>query len=188
MFSWDFLIRYGFFFVSILVLLRGIYFRASPNREAYLGFFLFGNGVFLVTFLLHNIEMSMGFAFGLFAVFAMLRYRTEPITIRDMTYLFTVIVLSLICSVSQLNYLEFLVILILICSLAAFGETNLFAPRVIERKINYDRVDNIKPGNHADLIEDLKSRTGLNIVKVEIVRIDYLTDSAQIIAFCSDDL
>ena len=83
MFTVDFLIRYGVLLVGSLVLLRLVYFRISPNREAFFSFFLFANGVFLITYLLHNIELSMGFAFGLFAVFAMLRYRTEPITVRD---------------------------------------------------------------------------------------------------------
>ncbi len=89
-FSVHFIINISF----LLILLRVIYYRHSPNRDSLFGFFMFGNGVFLVTALLHNVEMSMGFAFGLFAVFSMLRYRTESLSIRDMTYLFTVIVMA----------------------------------------------------------------------------------------------
>ena len=95
--------RLGSHFFSMLlvnivflgVMLRGIFYRHSPDRNSLFGFFMFGTGVFLVTHLLQGVEISMGFAFGLFAIFAMLRYRTETITIRDMTYLFLVIVISL---------------------------------------------------------------------------------------------
>ena len=82
--------------IFLAVLLRGIFFRHSPKRNFLFGFFMFGTGVFLVTHLLQGVEISMGFAFGLFAIFAMLRYRTETISIRDMTYLFLVIVISLL--------------------------------------------------------------------------------------------
>ncbi len=186
MFSSEFALRYGILLVGIITLLRGIYFRATPNREAFFSFFLFSNGVFLMTYMLHAIELSMGFAFGLFAVFAMLRYRTEPISVRDMTYLFVVISAALLCAIAQLAYYELGLLILLIVALAATGETSLFAPRVYEKKITYDNIENIKPENYDKLIEDLRKRTGLNIVKVEIGQIDYLTDSAKLIAFCTE--
>ncbi len=188
MFSYEFAIRYGILLLGIIILLRGIYFRTTPNREAFFSFFLFGNGVFLITFLLHSIDLSMGFAFGLFAVFAMLRYRTEPISVRDMTYLFVVISLALMCSVAPLQYYELILLNVLICVLACLGETSLFAPRVYEKKINYDTIENIKPDRHHLLLIDLEARTGLKIIKVEIGQIDYLTDSARLIVFCTDQV
>ena len=188
MFSYEFAIRYGILLLGIIILLRGIYFRTTPNREAFFSFFLFGNGVFLITFLLHSIDLSMGFAFGLFAVFAMLRYRTEPISVRDMTYLFVVISLALMCSVAPLQYYELILLNALICVLACLGETSLFAPRVYEKKINYDTIENIKPDRHHLLLIDLEARTGLKIIKVEIGQIDYLTDSARLIVFCTDQV
>ena len=86
------------------ILLRGIFYRYSPDRNSVFGFYMFGTGVFLLTHLLQAVEISMGFAFGLFAIFAMLRYRTESITIRNMTYLFLVIVISLLNGVGPLTY------------------------------------------------------------------------------------
>lgn len=178
--------RYGILLVGSIVLLRVIYFRISPNRESVFSFFLFANGVFFVTYLLHNIELSMGFAFGLFAVFAMLRYRTEPISIRDMTYLFIVIGVSLMCSIAKLHYYELALIVVAIWALSAIGETQLLAPSIVEKKINYDKVENIKPENYEILLKDLRERTGLDIIKIEIGKIDYLSDSAQLIAFCTE--
>ncbi len=186
MISIDFLVRYSELLIGSLVLLRLIYFRITPNRDAFFSFFLFANGVFLVTYLLHDVELSMGFAFGLFAIFAMLRYRTEPITIRDMTYLFIVIGVALMCSIANLPYLELALLLTLICVLAAIAETATLAPRIVEKRINYDNVEYIRPDMHATLIEDLERRTGLNILKVEVGKIDYLSDSAQLVVFCSE--
>lgn len=185
MFSYEFLIRYGILLLGVIVLLRGIYFRSTPNREAFFSFFLFSNGVFLITFLLHSIDLSMGFAFGLFAVFAMLRYRTEPISVRDMTYLFLVISLALMCSIAPLPHYELALLNVLICALAVLGEASFFAPRVFEKKINYDTIENIKPERHHLLLADLEARTGLKIIKFEIGQIDYLTDSARLIVFCT---
>lgn len=186
MFTLDFLCRYSILLAATLVILRGIYFRISPDRESVFSFFLFANGVFLVTYLLHDIELSMGFAFGLFAVFAMLRYRTEPISIRDMTYLFVVIGVSLMSSLAPLSYIELVAIMALLTGLCAVGETKLLAPRVVQKKIVYDNVHNIKIDNNAALIADLHLRTGLDILKIEVGKIDYLTDSAQLTIFCRD--
>lgn len=184
MFSLDFLLRYGFLLVACIFILRVTYFRISPNRESTFSFFLFANGVFLVTFLLHDIELSMGFAFGLFAVFAMLRYRTEPISIRDMTYLFIVIGLALMCSIAQLEYWELAALLVLVNVLAAVGESRLLAPRIVERKVNYDNVKMIDPALKEELRSDLEARLGERVVKVDVGRIDYLSDSAQLMVYC----
>lgn len=184
MFTLDFLCRYSILLITTVILLRGIYFRISPDRESVFSFFLFANGVFLVTYLLHNIDLSMGFAFGLFAVFAMLRYRTEPISIRDMTYLFVVIGVSLMASLAPLGYIELIAIMVLLCVLSAVGETRLLAPRIVQKRIVYDNIHNIKIDNNDALIADLQQRTGLDILKVDIGKIDYLSDSAQITVFC----
>lgn len=186
MFTLDFVYRYIILLAAILVLLRAIYFRISPDRESVFSFFLFSNGVFLVTYLLHNVDLSMGFAFGLFAVFAMLRYRTEPISIRDMTYLFVAIGMSLVASLAPLGYPELIAIMALVCALSAVGETGYLAPRIVQKKISYDNVKNIKSENIHELMGDLKARTGLDIVKVEVGKIDYLCDSAQLKVYCRE--
>ena len=143
--------------------MRGIYYRYSTNRDALLGLTMFGIGVFLVAHLLHDIEMSMGFAFGLFAVFSMLRYRTESIPIRDMTYLFLVIVIALITAVVPVSALEILLINMLVCLLARLAETQLLAPRTHDKLVIYENIHNIKPENHQRLLADLVERTGFDI-------------------------
>jgi hypothetical protein len=186
MLTYDFLLRYAILLVGSTILLRGVYFRVTPNRDAVFSFFLFSNGVFFVTYLLSGIELSMGFAFGLFAVFAMLRYRTEPISIREMTYLFITIGVSLMCAVAKLQYWEMGALLTLVIVLAAVGETRLLAPRIVEKKITYDKVELIKPERYAELVQDLQSRTGLDIIKVDVGAIDYLDDSALLSVFCRE--
>lgn len=186
MLTLDFLLRYAILLVGATVLLRGIYFRVTPNRDAVFSFFLFTNGVFFVTYLLSGIELSMGFAFGLFAVFAMLRYRTEPITIREMTYLFVTIGVSLMCAVAKLQYWEMAALLVLVNILAAIGETKFLAPRIVEKKVTYDKVELIKPDRYEELVQDLQARTGLDIIKVEVGAIDYLDDSAMLSVFCRE--
>ena len=111
----------------LIVLLRLIFFRFSKDRDSLFGFFIFGNGVFIVTHLLQGVEISLGFAFGLFAIFAMLRYRTESISIRNMTYLFLVIVISLVNGVAPLDYLSLITVNVTALALVILAETNLFA-------------------------------------------------------------
>lgn len=177
-FEADLAIRFIFAIISLLVLLRLTYYRHSPNRETLFGFTIFGCGVFLVTALLHNVEMSMGFAFGLFAVFSMLRYRTESISIRDMTYLFVVIVISLMSSVGPIPLTELAIVNGVICALTGLAETSLFAPKILEKKIVYENIENIHPSKYQTLINDLKNRTGLDITTVTVGDINYLHDTA----------
>lgn len=186
MLSYDFGLRYLILFVGSLVLLRGVFFRLSPNRDAVFSFFLFANVIFFVTYLLHNIELSMGFAFGLFAVFAMLRYRTEPISVRDMTYLLITIAVALLCAIARLQYWELAGVLALLTVVSLLGETRLLAPRIVEKKVIYDKVELIKPEQYDNLMKDLHSRTGLDIVKIEVGKIDYLNDSALLTVYCRE--
>lgn len=187
MFVEEFIIRYAIFLIATLIMLRLVYFRATPNREVFLGIFMFGNGAFLITYLLHSVEMSMGFAFGLFAVFSMLRYRTEALTVRDMTYLFTAIVMALMCSVAEINYFEISALCVVIILLGALSETQVFAPTITERRISYDRIDKIQPESRAALIEELRQRTGMNIVKIDLGKVDFLNDSVQLVVFCAEE-
>lgn len=166
--------------VFLAVLLRGIFFRHSPKRNFLFGFFMFGTGVFLVTHLLQGVDISMGFAFGLFAIFAMLRYRTETISIRDMTYLFLVIVISLLNGVGPLTPEGAAFVNAVLCIIVAIGETSLFAPRVFEKRIRYENINNIRPENYQLLVADITQRTGLNVTNIEITDIDFLSDIANL--------
>ncbi len=179
----DFFIRFLINAIALFILLRVIYYRDASNRESLTGFMMFGNGVFLVTALLHNVDMSMGFAFGLFAVFSMLRYRTETLTVRDMTYLFVLIAISLMSSVSSMSFVELSLINGLMCGMAALIETSLLAKKTANKQVVYEKIDLIRPERYQDLVDDLEQRLGHNIEQVVIGDVDFLKDSAVLKVF-----
>ena len=125
----------------------------------------------------------MGAAFGLFAVFSILRYRTEGISIKDMTYLFIVIAMGLITAVTKGTYFEVSLINVIIIAITYSFDGNLFMKNEMVQTIQYENIENIKPENQHLLLEDLKKRTGLNIHKITITKIDFLRDTAIINAY-----
>jgi len=189
----SFLLKLTINTVSVFALILGCYLQkfilnntqasTENNRDHAISFLLFGIGVFIVTNLLHSVDISMGFAFGLFAVFSMLRYRTESISVKEMTYLFLVIALSLLSAVSNLNPTELISLHVIIFISALACECMLTSNALYCQKIQYEKIDNIKAKNYPLLLNDLKQRTGLNIKKVEIVDIDFLRDTAQLNVF-----
>lgn len=166
--------------LSIVILCYGCYFRVSKNSVVAGSFILFGVGVFIITYLLHGVDMSMEFAFGLFAVFTMLRYRTESISIKEMTYLFLVTAIALLTSVGQMGLVDLCILNSVICIIAFVIDSSILAKRYQMQSVCYELIENITPENRGKLITDLKRRTGLNIIKVEIEHIDFLRDSAQL--------
>lgn len=174
-----FFIRLGINILSMLLLIRGIYFSVYKRREYFFTFFMFNIVIFIITFLLNSKSgFSLGAAFGLFAIFAMLRYRTEDISTRDMTYLFLSITIGLITSINKGTLMELLVINAIILIGAYLLEGNLLNKSEFFKSIEYEKIELIAPEKRPELIADLKSRTGLNIHKVDIKRIDFLRDSA----------
>ena len=176
----DFLIRLLINMTAVLILIRLVYFRASGHRAYASSFILFGMGVFLVTSQLSKVDISLGFAFGLFAIFSMLRYRTESITIKEMTYLFLVIAMSLLSAVGGMEHEELALLLALVCVMAYITETSLVLPILEEQTVQYEKIENIRPERRAELLEDLRNRMGLDIRSVEINEINFLKDTAQL--------
>jgi len=166
--------------ISIATLCYGCYYRLNKNSTVAGSFLLFGVGIFIITNLLHGVDMSMEFAFGLFAVFTMLRYRTDTISIKEMTYLFLVTAIALLTAVSSLSIVELLSLNGLICFIAFIVDTRFLQNRYLIQTVSYERIENIKPANRMILLEDLRSRTGLNVISVEILHIDFLKDIAEL--------
>ena len=164
----DFIPRFIINTIFIIVLVRGCYFQHSKNRPYAVSFMLFGTGVFMVTNILHTADISIGFAFGLFAIFSMLRYRTESITIKEMTYLFLVISIALLTAVAQIGLFGICLMNLIICVFAYVLETRFLLPLTAEQVIRYENIENIKPENRAKLINDLKQRTGLELSLIHI--------------------
>ncbi len=171
--------------ISVFVLIRFVYYPIYKKRELFFTYFIFNCVIFLICFLLNKVELSMGAAFGLFAVFSMLRYRTEDISLKDMTYLFLVIAMGLIAAVSKIKdasesyELLFLVfinsLLILITYLL---EGKLFLKSESVKTIIYENIELIHIDRQAELIEDIKIRTGINVNRIYVQSIDFLKDAA----------
>lgn len=175
-----FVSRFVINLLSLILLCYVCYFRVSKNSTVAGSFILFGVGVFIITYLLHGVDMSMEFAFGLFAVFTMLRYRTESISIKEMTYLFLVTAIALLTSVGQMSLIDLTTLNGVICLLAFVIDSNVFGTRYQEQSICYERIENITPENRTTLIRDLRDRTGLQVEMVTIEHIDFLRDTAQL--------
>ncbi|MGE0566349.1 MAG: DUF4956 domain-containing protein [Bacteroidia bacterium] len=177
-------------FVSVWALIRLVYFPIYRKRELFFTYFIFNIVIFMICFLLNKVDLSMGAAFGLFAVFSMLRYRTEDISLKDMTYLFLVIAIGLITAVTKVKgvgeniELVFVSLINLAIILVAYLlESSLLLKREHVKTILYERIELINENKMEELKSDLKERTGLNIHRVHIQKIDYLKDAAQIKVF-----
>ena len=125
----------------------------------------------------------MGAAFGLFAVFSMLRYRTEGISAKDMTYLFVTIAIGLIAAVSKTTFFELGLINLIIIGFTYLLDGNLLMRNELVKTIQYENIEMIKPENEAAFMQDLRKRTGLNIHRVSITKIDFLKDIAVVKAY-----
>lgn len=163
-----------------LIIIRLIYYRYYRRADLFLTFFSFNIIIFLITFLLNKVEMTMGAAFGLFAVFSMLRYRTENISAKDMTYLFIVIAVGLIMAISKGGWDQLLLIGGIIVLFTLLLESNWLIRREFSQQVFYEKIELVHLEKRNLLIEDLKERTGLNIHRIEIQEIDMLKDAARI--------
>lgn len=178
--SVKFFLRLGTNLLTVFILIRLIYYRIYHKADLFLTFFVFNLIIFLITYLLNKVQMSIGAAFGLFAVFSMLRYRTEGLSAKDMTYLFVVISVGLISAIIKGGWDEITLINAMILLCVYLLESNWLIKREYRKTVFYDRIELILPDKRPQLIEDLAARTGLMIHRVEICNLDFLKDSAQI--------
>ena len=183
------IIRFGFNLFIASIIIKFIYQRNHNNNLDFVfTYFMFNSLIFFFAFLLSNITINMGFAFGLFAVFAILRYRTDPIPIKEMTYLFIVITIGVINALSgdEVSYGALLFTNIALVGLAYFLEIYWQNNALILRTVEYEIIENIKPKNHEKLLLDLEDRIGLPIIKFEIHRINFLRDTVRISIYCNN--
>ena len=168
--------------IFVLIIIRFIFYPVYRERSYVFTTILINITIFLICFLLGSLNLKIGFAFGLFAVFSIIRYRTEQIPIRKMTYMFTVIIVAVLNALSDENisYAELVLANMVIVMAVLILEKNIFIARENTRVITYEKIELIKPQNYKKLIADLKERTGLNIIKADIVTINFLNDTAQL--------
>ena len=176
------LFKFSIDLLFLFIIVRVIYYRIKEEKDYVFTFFMFNILTFFICFLLRKVPMEMGFALGLFAVFGILRYRTEAIPIRQMTYLFIVIGLSMINSLANksISWLEILLANAIITIITYLIDRVWFSTIELTKTILYEKIELIKPENEQELIEDLIKRTGLQIVAVKVDKVDFLRDTAQI--------
>ena len=181
------MVRYFLNLLVMVVLIRLIYYRIYRKSNLIPAFFAFNSIIFFVSYMLNMVEMTTGAAFGLFAVFSILRFRTDGISSRDMTYLFISIAIGLLSSVSKGRLTEVGCINLILLVLAFVMENRHFIKRESSKQIYYDNISNIKPEQHQQLIEELKVKTGLDIRRILINDIDFVKETCSITLFYSEE-
>ena len=185
----ELLVKAIFNFLIIGYIVRYFYYPATKNKDYLFTYLLISITVFFLCFLLENVKLQLGFALGLFAIFGIIRYRTDPIPIKEMTYLFIVIGVSVVnalankkISHSELLFTNFIIVAV------TYGLEKIWLLKHESRKtITYEKIELIKPSMKKELIKDLTDRTGLNITRAEVRRVDFLRDTAQIRIFFFED-
>lgn len=179
---WGLITRFVFNLFVVLLISRYLYYRVSKRKDYYFTYILISTTVFFICVLLENVKLEIGFALGLFAVFGIIRYRTDPIPIKEMTFLFVIIGVSVInalagdiVSYAELGFTNFSILLV------TWAMEKVWAVKQESRKrIIYEKIDLIKPEYSKELKEDLEKRTGLKITKVEIGDINFLRNTVDI--------
>jgi hypothetical protein len=175
----EMLIRFGFFMLVLFFIVYFLYYRKTHRRDYFFTLVLLSVSIFFLIYLLGSVKVKIGFALGLFAIFGVLRYRTETIPVREMSYMFGVISLSVINALAEsLSFVELLLPNIAIALLIWLFEAFVLRRNLASKLILYDRIELITPERRDELIEDLRKRTGLNIHKVSVGSIDFLKDTA----------
>lgn len=181
--------RFAINMVVMLIVVRYIYYPVERRKDYLFTYFAISITVFFLCFLLENVKLELGFALGLFAIFGIIRYRTDPIPIKEMTYLFIVIGLSVINALAnkKISYAELALTNVAVMA-CAYGLEHLFLLKHETRKvIIYEKIELIKPEKSAELMADLTERTGLKISRIVIGKIDFLRDTANIQIFFYED-
>lgn len=182
----ELLLRFTLNLIVILVLVRWLYYSTTKRKDYLFTYILISTLIFLLCYLLASVKLQIGFALGLFAIFGIIRYRTSSIPIKEMTYLFLIIGVSIInsladakTSVTEVLFTNFIIIALTFCM-----EKIWLQKRELSKIVTYEKIDLIKPERIQELIKDLQERTGIQqITRVEIGKIDFLKDTCKLQIF-----
>ena len=175
------LFRFVLNMVFVFILIQFFYYRKSRRIDYYFTFILISISIFFLIYLLGSVKIKVGMALGLFAIFGIIRYRTETVPVREMTYLFVLISLSVINAIAlDLSYAEIIATNVIYVLSVWVVESFRGLRHLSSKLILYDRVDNIHPHQRHELLEDLRKRTGLKITKVEVGAINFLQDTVML--------
>lgn len=181
----ELVLRFSLNLFFILIIVKVLYYSITKRKDYLFTYILISSTIFLLCFLLESVKLELGFALGLFAIFGIIRYRTDAMPIKEMTYLFIVIGLSVINALSnkKISYAELIFTNSAIIVLVFILEKIWLLKHEIQKTIIYDNIELIKLQNHDKLLADLQQRTGLIINRVEVGNLDFLKDSAKIKIF-----
>lgn len=176
--------------IVIIVIVGFVYYPSNHSRREYVfTFFTFSILMFFISGLLRDVQLTLGFGFGLLAVFSVLRYRTERIPLKEMTYIFiciTIPFMNTLFTATRITFQELAMINAIIVTGIFLAEKSWGVHYLSQKEIIYEKIDLIKPDNHEDLMHDLRTRTGLDIQRYEIEEINFLRDTANITIYYNE--
>jgi len=189
----ELIVRFSFNLFIVFCIVNYLYYPIARRKDYYFTYIISSVIVFVISFSMINVgDLTIGVALGLFAIFGILRFRTVQLPIKEMTYLFLVIGISLInamvFSEKSISYAELVFINGVYFLITWGGEKFFLSKKQNVKRIVYEKIELIKPENQELLLKDLKERTGLNIKRIEIERINFLRDTARIRIYYSDDV
>ncbi|MDA3891386.1 MAG: DUF4956 domain-containing protein [Salinivirgaceae bacterium] len=181
----ELIMRFSFNLLVTLVIVRYIYYPRTHRRDFLFTYLLIGIVVFLMCFLLESVKLQLGFALGLFAVFGIIRYRTTQIPIKEMTYLFIVIGISVVNALAnkKVSYAELLFTNIMIIAITHFVERFKSLENESFTVVHYEKIEQATPANKVELIEELEKRLGVKISRIELSTFDYQRDVVKIFVY-----
>ncbi|MCG8580997.1 MAG: DUF4956 domain-containing protein [Bacteroidales bacterium] len=179
------IIRFSFNLLVALILVRVLYYQKARRKDYLFTFLLISTIVFLLCILLESVNLQLGFALGLFAIFGIIRYRTTQIPIKEMTYLFITIGVSVInaLSGSDVSVAELVLTNALVIGVTYGLERVWLLKHESSKLVVYEKIELITPEKYNEMLDDLKQRTGLNIHRAEVGKINFLRDTADVIIY-----
>ncbi|RXQ93005.1 DUF4956 domain-containing protein [Ancylomarina salipaludis] len=185
----DLVLRFGINLIATIFVIIFVYFKATGKRSYVFTYILISTTIFFLCFLLGSIDLQLGFALGLFAIFGIIRYRTDTIPIKEMTYLFLVITLSVINSLASI---EVSLSTVLFTNLILMATTWLMERvwmkrHLARRSLIYDRMDLIHPDKKQELIDDIYGRTGIEVIRFKLGQIDLSKANVRLTIFYKEE-
>ncbi|MDG1394267.1 MAG: DUF4956 domain-containing protein [Flavobacteriaceae bacterium] len=171
-----------FFLTGII---KFVYYKRNPKKEYLFTFYLIGIVVYFLCFTLKKYELDLGMALGLFAIFGIIRYRTLPLEVKEMTYLFVVIGVAVMNALSnkKMSYAEIIAANTIILLALHFLERYWARTETLSKDVIYEIIENIRPENHDKLKADLEKRLGVEILSFEIGKVNFLKDVAKVTVY-----
>lgn len=181
----ELIVRFALNLMVTAFIVVGLYAKTSKRKDFYFSYIAISIVIFLLCFLLESVKIELGFALGLFAIFGIIRYRTDAIPIKEMTYLFVIIAVAVINALAnkKVSYAELVTTNLLIMGGLYILEKILNLRQEISQRIIYEKIENLHADRKEELLADLKLRTGIDIKRIEVDRIDFLRDIANIYIF-----